>query len=233
MAGFWCERQHKMHFFHRGSVIMDYGLVFELKTSYCWICFSFCLLQMITDGLECCGLLWCFYQTLILTAPIHCRASIDSHSDGTHSLQSIHWLSFWRHPFTAEHPLTLILTAPIHWCSDTDAMQHFSKSDEETNSSLSWMDWGWVHFWINCSFKSLLIRKANTQPDSVSGAEIFKALAGYTWGCISRTYCSVGYASSLLVAWTHTWDMLQNHLRVCQRGLSVTVMQRSALGLNT
>ncbi len=60
------------------------------------------------------GVVWCFYQTLILTAPIHCRASIDSHSDGTHSLQSIHWLSFWRHPFTAEHPLTLILTAPIH-----------------------------------------------------------------------------------------------------------------------
>ncbi len=78
-------------------------------------------------------LLWCVYQTLILTAPIHCRASIaivmflsDSHSDGTHSLQSIHCycdvfirLSFWRHPFTAEHPLllwcfyqTLILTAP-------------------------------------------------------------------------------------------------------------------------
>ncbi len=63
-------------------------------------------LLMLTDGLEWCGLLWCFYQTLILTAPIHCRASIDSHSDGTHSLQSIH-------------------------CWDTDAMLHFSKSDEE------------------------------------------------------------------------------------------------------
>ncbi len=81
----------------------------------------------------------------------------DSHSDGTHSLQSIHWLSFWRHPFTAEHPLTLILTAPIHCrasidsysdgthslqsihCWDTDAETHFSKSDEETNSSWSWM----------------------------------------------------------------------------------------------
>ncbi len=37
---------------------------------------SFCLLQMITDGLEWCGLLWCFIR-----------------------------LSFWRHPFTAEHPL--------------------------------------------------------------------------------------------------------------------------------
>ncbi len=35
---------------------------------------------------------------------------LDSHSDGTHSLQSIH-------------------------CWDTDAMLHFSKSDEETNSS--------------------------------------------------------------------------------------------------
>ncbi len=34
----------------------------------------------------------------------------DSHSDGTHSLQSIH-------------------------CWDTDAETHFSKSDEETNSS--------------------------------------------------------------------------------------------------
>ncbi len=31
---------------------------------------------MLTDGLEWFGLLWCFYQTLILTAPIHCRASI-------------------------------------------------------------------------------------------------------------------------------------------------------------
>ncbi len=84
------------------------------------ICFSFSL-QMLTDGLVWCGLLWCFYQTLILTAPIHCRASIDSHSDGTHSLQSIHWLSFWRHPFTAEHPLTLILTAPIHCRASIDS----------------------------------------------------------------------------------------------------------------
>ncbi len=34
-----------------------------------------------------CGLLWCFYQ--------------------------LFGLSFWRHPFTAEHPLLR------HWCSDT------------------------------------------------------------------------------------------------------------------
>ncbi len=56
---------------------------------------------MLTDGLR---IIVMFLSALILTAPIHCRAYIDSHSDGTHSLQSIH-------------------------CWDTDAMLHFSKSD--------------------------------------------------------------------------------------------------------
>ncbi len=48
----------------------------------------------------------------------------DSHSDGTHSLQSIH-------------------------CWDTDVILHFSKSDEETNSSTSWMSElsANFHFW--------------------------------------------------------------------------------------
>ncbi len=40
---------------------------------------SFWLHTMLTDGLEWCGLLWCFYQ--------------------------LFGLSFWRHPFTAEDPL--------------------------------------------------------------------------------------------------------------------------------
>ncbi len=46
---------------------------------------------------------------------------LDSHSDGTHSLQSIHY-----------------------WTSD--AMLHFSKPDEETNSSTSRMAWRRGHF---------------------------------------------------------------------------------------
>ncbi len=56
---------------------------------------------------------------------------LDSHSDGTHSLQRIH-------------------------CWASDAMLHFSKPDEETNSSTSWMVWGWGHFnfWVNYSFKN-------------------------------------------------------------------------------
>ncbi len=44
---------------------------------------------------------------------------------------------------------TLILTAPIHYRAstpwDSDAMLHFSKSDEVTNSSTSWMAWGCVN----------------------------------------------------------------------------------------
>ncbi len=57
---------------------------------------------------------------------------LDSHSDGTHSLQNIH-------------------------CWDTDGMTHFYKFDEETNSSS--MAWGCstfsanFHFCVNCSFK--------------------------------------------------------------------------------
>ncbi len=108
-AGFWCERQQEMHFFTRGSVIIDYRLY--LKTPW-WICFSFCLLQMLTDGLEWCGLLVDYCDVFI--------SCLDSHSDRTHSLQSIHW-----------------------W--DSDAMTHFSKSDEETNSSTSWITWMWGH----------------------------------------------------------------------------------------
>ncbi len=49
-------------------------------------------------GLECCGLFWCFYQ--------------------------LFRLSFWRHPFTAEHPLLR------HWCNA------FSKSDGERKDEL-------------------------------------------------------------------------------------------------
>uniref|UniRef100_A0A671S4J4 Phosphodiesterase n=1 Tax=Sinocyclocheilus anshuiensis TaxID=1608454 RepID=A0A671S4J4_9TELE len=46
------------------------------------MCFSFCLLQMLTDGLECCGLLVDYCDAFI--------SCLDSYSDGTHSLQSIH-----------------------------------------------------------------------------------------------------------------------------------------------
>ncbi len=43
---------------------------------------SFCLLKTLTDGLEWCGLLVDYYDVFI--------SCLDSHSDGTHSLQSIH-----------------------------------------------------------------------------------------------------------------------------------------------
>ncbi len=61
----------------------------------------------------------------------------DSHSDGTHSLQSIH-------------------------CWDTDAVMHFYKPDEETNSSTYRMAWGWVHFhfWVNYTFKHLSVAES-------------------------------------------------------------------------
>ncbi len=57
-----------------------YGLWFQVKNvfvSHKHV--DYCLLKMLTDGLEWCGLLWGLYQ--------------------------LFGLSFWRHPFTAEDPL--------------------------------------------------------------------------------------------------------------------------------
>ncbi len=82
----------------------------KLKMSYWWICFlqtcSFSFLKTLTDGVEWCGLLVDYCDVFI--------SCLDSHSNGTHSLQC-------------------------------DAMLHFSKSDEETNSSTSRVAWGWAH----------------------------------------------------------------------------------------
>ncbi len=49
-------------------------------------------------------------------------------------------LSFWRHPFTAEHPL----------------LRHFYKPDEETNSSWSRMIWRWTHFHLGVNYSFIL-----------------------------------------------------------------------------
>ncbi len=72
-----------------------------------------------------CGLLWCFYQMF--------------------------GLSFWRHPFTAEHPLL-----------------HFSKSDKETNSVNVSKCSANFHFWVNYSF-NVISCLVNQSPDVKHG----------------------------------------------------------------
>ncbi len=63
-----------------------------------------------------CGLLWCFYQ--------------------------LFGLSFWWHPFTAEHPLLR------QWCNATFLQ---ICSDQETNSSTSWM----ARWWVNVHLRDI------------------------------------------------------------------------------
>ncbi len=65
VGGFWCET---------GGSWSKHVLMRDF----------FLLHKTLTDGLEWCGLLWCFYQ--------------------------LFGLSFWRHPFTAEHPMV------SKWC---------------------------------------------------------------------------------------------------------------------
>ncbi len=54
--------------------------------------------------------------------------------------------SFWRHPFTADNPLVR------KWCNATFLQ---ICSDEETNSSVSWM--AWVN-WLNYSLKRFFFK---------------------------------------------------------------------------
>ncbi len=68
-----------------------------------------------------CGLLWCFYQ--------------------------LFGLSFWRHPFTAEHPLLR------HWCRDTFLQTWWRNKlililDDLRGSTIS----ANLHYWVNCYF---------------------------------------------------------------------------------
>ncbi len=76
---------------------------------------------------------WISFLWIICDIFISC---LDSHSDGTHSLQSIHW-----------------------WASD--AMLHFSKSvpmKKQTHLHLEWPEIkfsAYLHFWVNYSFNLL------------------------------------------------------------------------------
>jgi len=62
------------------------------------------------------------------------------------SMDALQWMGAVRMFLSA-----LILTAPIH-CRASIAETHFYRSDEETNSSESWMTWGWGHFQQICIF---------------------------------------------------------------------------------
>ncbi len=114
-----------------------------------------------------CGLLWCFYQMF--------------------------GLLFWRHPFTAEHPLLR------HWCSDT-----FLQIWWRTNSSTSCIAWGWAHFqqsFINLVFSSLIqithLYSISTVYDKAHFAGRELLLHGFSSGCVS------GFERHS--AWKHRW----------------------------
>ncbi len=102
---------------------------------------------MITDGLECCDV---FIRLSFWRHPFTAEHPL-THSDGTHSLQSIHWLSFWRHPFTAEHPLALILTAPIHCRASIDSFWRHPFTAEHPlthcDGTHSLQGIHWLSFW--------------------------------------------------------------------------------------
>ncbi len=140
------------------------------------MCFSFCLLKMLTDGLEWCGLLVDYCDVFI--------RCLDSHYDGTHSLQSIH-------------------------CWNSDAMLHFSKSDEETNSSTSWLTWDWRCFQRKMSQDSwnyINVRiKTQTLKVSVTSSPVI-TLGLKDEGLSVANYYN--HCCVLKLSWMHLWNFL-------------------------
>ncbi len=125
------------------------------------------------DGLEWCGLLVDYCDVFI--------SCLDFHSDGTHSLQRIHW-----------------------WVSDV--MLHFSKSDEVTNSSTFWMVWGWVlfsilHLLCTKMFATLLLQ--------LNLFIYFLEKCCFLWYVITNCYKSVGHPEDELscycLPYVHDW----------------------------
>ncbi len=121
VGGFWCKRTKGtdfIYFFFLEEVLLwimgaHFGqkLQFKVKMSqlisFLQTC-SFSLHKTLIDGLEWCGLLVDYYNVII--------SRLDFHSDGTHSLQRIHW-----------------------WASDL--MLNFSKSvpmNKQTRLHLGW-----------------------------------------------------------------------------------------------
>ncbi len=96
----------------------------------------------------------------------------DSHSDGTHSLQSIH-------------------------CWDTDAETHFYKSDEETNSSIYILSKfsAHFHFWLHYFFNLIRISIS-----SFSKALVFFCIV-VTFVCLTPLDACDGQSSLVVYCW--------------------------------
>ncbi len=106
------------------NLYFDQKQRFKVKTSW-WICFlqtrSFWLHKMLTDGLEWCGLLVDYCDVFI--------SCLDSHSDGTHSLQRIHW---WASDATF-----------LQICSDKNKLIYILDEGESVFSKLSFLGELW------------------------------------------------------------------------------------------
>ncbi len=106
-------------------------------------------------------------QRFKVKTPLWCICFSQTHSFSLHKtlidgletcFYQLFILSFWRHPFTAEDQL-------VSESCNAKFLQIFC--NKETNSSTSWMPWGWeisanFPFLVNYSFKVIFVGGAKT-----------------------------------------------------------------------
>ncbi len=113
--------------------------LFDWRNHYYGLCT--CILAMVKSYV--CGVLVDYCEVFL--------SCLDSHSDGTHSLQSILW-----------------------WAND--GMLHFCKSEEETNSSTSWVTWGFIiyYYYLLYSIKECCLNGLNASLVCLSYFDVLK-----------------------------------------------------------
>ncbi len=112
-----------------GSVSRFKGIVHPKKKT-CWKFIS-------RWGKHYYGLLtqWILVINVLMLDLFHLLSSPDVNWSAVDYCDVFIRLSFWRHPFTAEHPLLR------HWCSDA-----FIQTWWRNKLIWSQMNWAWVHF---------------------------------------------------------------------------------------
>ncbi len=127
---FWCERTTADIIFHwskRYNALWAGILArmdslklikFKVKLVFFYLFFlscSFLIHKMLIDGLELCGLLVDYCVVFI--------SSLDSHSDGTHSMQSINW---WESDVMPHFSKSFVIKKQTHLHLDGLRMSQFS-----------------------------------------------------------------------------------------------------------
>ncbi len=108
-------------------------------------------------------------------------------------------LSFWRHPFTTEHPLLR------HWCSDTFLMK------KQTHPDLGWPENEHIFIMWTIPLTECLLPSALSFLSECTANNIFKCQGRQAKGCESNIFSYTSLRCTYNLSNVHPWKQTQNN----------------------